>query len=259
MNLHRSRIAGITLGIAVALVASSASAQGTVAPARAELSALDQPIAWMTDAKRNYSAVKDYTCVLVSQERVRGKLEVENVIEFKMRPEPFSVAMRWLTPKKTQGQQVIYVQGKNNNRMRVKSTFFGANVVGFVSVDINDPRVMQHSRHTIVEAGIGNMIDTALRHWEIERRLAKTDVKIAEYKFDNRPCYRIELTRAEKRSDVHSHRTIMFLEKESKIPIHVENYEHPREGGPPGGDLLEIYSYTSLRFNVGLKDAEFDK
>ena len=244
------------IGIAIVLTASSASAQGVV-PAAA--SPLDQPIAWLKDAKRNYTAVKDYTCVMVSQERVKGKLLDENIIDVKIRAEPFSVSMRWLAPAKSQGQHVVYVKGKNNGKMRVKSNFLGNNIVGFVSIDVNDPRVTQHSRHTITEAGIGNMIETALKSMEGERPFAKTDVKIAEYKFDDRACYRIEMTRGMQRPEMPVYRTIMYLEKESKLPIRVENYDFPRAGSAQGGDLLEVFSYTGLRFNVGVKDADFDK
>src|ERR1051325_3148963 len=195
MNL---RIVGIALAVE-AIAGSMTLAQGIV-PARGDASPLDQPLGWLKDAKRNYGAVKDYTCILVSQEHVKGKLEDENIIEFKQRTAPYSVCLRWLAPAKSQGQHVVYVKGKNNNKMRVKSNFIGAKVIGFVSLDIRDPRVTQHSRHTIDEAGIGNMIDTALRDWESDRKGGKTEVKTAEYKLGDRPCPRGALPRSETRA-----------------------------------------------------------
>src|SRR5947209_3395886 len=63
-----------------------------VVPAAALAQAdLDQAITWMQEAKRNYSAVKDYTCMLVSQENVNGKLLEANYVQLKMKTEPFSV------------------------------------------------------------------------------------------------------------------------------------------------------------------------
>lgn len=228
-----------------------------IVQAKAELSPLDQPIAWMREAKQNYAVVKDYTCTLVTQERIKGKLEEESFVEFKMKTEPFSVAMRWLAPKRSQGQEVVYVAGKNNNKMRVKSNILKG-VIGFVSIDVNDPRVTQASRHTITEAGIGNVIDQSIRSWDAERKYGKTAVDIREYKYNDRDCYRVEITRSEKMPGYH-HRTVMFMEKQSKLPIRVENYDHPTPGGPTGGELSEMFSYVNLRFNVGLKDADFDK
>ena len=51
----------------------------------------------------------------------------------------------------------------------------------------------------------------------------------------------------------------MLAHKESKLPIRLENYDWPVQGGTEGGELLETFSYVNLRFNVGLKDADFVK
>src|SRR5689334_5719241 len=64
---------------------------------------LDQSIAWMQEARRNYTAVRDYTCTMVSRELVKGKLEEENVIDFRFKA-PFSVYMRWIGPASFAGQ-----------------------------------------------------------------------------------------------------------------------------------------------------------
>ena len=233
---------------------------GKVIPARAELSPLDQPIAWLTEAKRNFTAVKDYSCWLVSQERVKGELLEKNIVKFKMKNEPFSVYMHWQEPRKFKDQEVAFVMGKNNNKMRVRSTVIGqGGLLGWLNIDPNDPRVLQNSRHTILEAGLGNMIEQNLKHWELSRRGGKTKVSVADFKFDNRDCIRVEITTLEQSAGSYCHRSIIFLEKESKIPIRLEAYDWPRQGGAPGGDLLESFSYHGLQFNVGLKDADFNK
>jgi hypothetical protein len=65
------------------------------------------------------------------------------------------------------------------------------------------------------------------------------------------------LTRVEKNPSFYCHRTVVYLEKESKMPIRLENYDWPRQGGPAGGELLEMFGYVNLQFNIGLKDADF--
>src|SRR5205085_2701092 len=122
----------------------------------------------------------------------------ENVMTVKMRNQPFSIYMRWIAPQKLQGQEVCFVAGKNNNKMRVRSTQLGAKVVGFVSIDPTDKRVFEHSRHTIYEAGLGNLIEQTIKLWEFEKKMNKTQVKIGEYVYNNRRCTRIETTRTER-------------------------------------------------------------
>ena len=56
------------------------------------------------------------------------------------------------------GQEVAFVQGKNADKLRVRNVGV-LKVAGFISIDIDDKRALEHSRHTIREAGIGNLID----------------------------------------------------------------------------------------------------
>ncbi len=226
----------------------------------ADIATLQIPLAWMHEAKRNYGAVKDYSCTMVSRERVNNVLLEENVIDFKAKTQPFSVGMRWVSPKASQGQEVYFVAGRNDNKMRVRSNQLGkGKLLGFLTIDPRDPRALEASRHTITEAGIGNLIEQTLKHWTTEAALNKTQVKVGEYAYNGRACLRVETTRAERRQEFYCHRSVIYLDKESKMPIRSENYDWPRQGGEAGGDLLESFSYVNLRFNTGLTDQEFAK
>lgn len=253
-------IASVAVALGALLQSKSHGQDKGVVPAALKQTELDQPIAWLQEAKRNFGAVKDYSCYMTSQENVNGKLLEKNVIYLRFKSEPFSIHMRWLEPKKSENQEVIYVHGKNNNKMRVKSNLLVQKLTGFVSVDVNDKRVTEHSRHTIIEAGIGNMIDQCLLQAAKDRELGKTKVApVTEYSFAGRKCLRVELTRVERDAAHYCYRTVVYLEKESKMPIRMENYDWPRAGGPTGGELLEMFSYSNITFNSGLKDADFNK
>ena len=211
------------------------------------------------EAKRNFTAVQDYTCTLTKREKVNGVLSDEHIMEAKFRTQPYSVYMRWLAPSKFYGQEVAFVAGRNNNKMRVHSKGLIKGAIGFVSLDINDHRVLELSRHTIYEAGIGNLIDQSIKYVETEKQIGKARVNITDVKFDNRPCLRVELVRLERRAQFDFYRTVFYLDRDAKLPVAAENYEWPRQGGPQGGDLVEQASFTNLRWNVGLADREFNK
>src|SRR5262249_56722812 len=126
----------------------------------------------------SYQQVKDYTCLFVKHERVNGQLQPENLISMKVRTQPFSIYLRWLSPKASAGQEACYVAGRNNGMMRVHTTgLLGA--MGFISLDPRDPRAMEGNRHTITEAGIGNLIEQYSQGWEAMRRRNRTHVRIA--------------------------------------------------------------------------------
>jgi len=254
------RLRQIGWSIALATFTSMAHAQGQVVPAKVEISPLDQPIALLQEAKRNYSAVKDYTCTLVSQERVRGKLEEQSIMQFKMKTVPFSVYMKWLAPRESVNQEVAFVLGKNNNKMRVRSVRLGeGKLLGFMSIDPNDPRVLERSRHNILEAGIGKMIDQNIAHWEKTRKIGQSKVDISEAKYNERDCICINITSMQRDANSYCYRTVIYLEKASKLPLRLENYDWPQTGGNPSGELMEMFSYVNLRFNVGLTNEDFAK
>jgi hypothetical protein len=219
----------------------------------------EQPRAWLLDARRNFTAVQDYTCTLSKRENVGGVLSEEHIIEAKFRTQPFSVYMRWLAPTKLYGQEVAFILGRNNNKMRVHSKGLIKGAVGFVTLDINDRRVLEQSRHTVYDAGIGNLIDQALKYVEAEKRIGKGQVRITEVLHDNRPCLRVELIRAERRQEFDFYRSVLYLDKEAKLPVRAENYDWPRQGGSAAGELMEQVSFTNLRWNLGLTDKEFNK
>jgi hypothetical protein len=232
------------------------------APRPASSSAFDQPLNWLLEARRNFTAVKDYTCTLSKRENVSGTLSDEHIIEAKFRTEPFSVYMRWLAPTKFYNQEAAFVLGRNNNKMRVHSKGLIKGAVGFVSVDLNDRRVMEQSRHTIYEAGIGNLIEQAIKYVQAEKEAGTGQVRTTEVILDNRRCLRVEIVQTQRRQQAEFYRTVLYLDKDSKLPIRAENYDWPRTGAPPAlamGALMEQVSFTNLRWNLGLTDREFNK
>jgi hypothetical protein len=218
---------------------------------------LDEPLRLVLEAAQAYQQVRDYTCILIKQERIQGRLQENNIIQMKFRQQPFSVYLRWLAPQTFAGQEVCYVQGRNNNMMRVRS----AGVLGkfgFVSIPVNDPRAREHSRHLITEAGLGNLINQTYRDWTHARQTGQAMVRLADYKYDNRLCTRVEVIQTTRDPQAYCYRGVVYFEKQTHLPIRMEAYDWPRPGGPPEGELLESFSYASLQLNVGLTDAAFN-
>jgi hypothetical protein len=225
-----------------------------VAPAT-PASPMDEPIRLVTQAREAYSRLQDYSCVLVKRERIDARPPSENVILMNVRARPFSVYLRWQQPRDLAAQEVCYVAGRNKGQMRVRSA--GAlGVVGFVSLDTNDPRALKTSRHSITEAGIGNLIDRFSTGWEGERRLNLTQVRIGEYEYNKRRCTRVETIHPARREFLH-YRSIVYFDQQNHLPIRVESYDWPRSQGDPG-QLTEVFSFVNLRLNVGLSDAVFN-
>ncbi len=243
---------------AFAIVTPLCHSQGIQPVSATQTKEIDQALTWINEARRNYTAVRDYSGTLITKERIQGKMLEDNVIDIKFKA-PFAVHMKWQGPAASRGQEVAFVAGKNNNKMRVHSNKLGGGkLLGWMSIDVNDPRVLENSRHTIVEAGIGNLIERTVKALETDKAMGKTETRISEAQFNGRGCYRIESIRREKGTQYYAYRSVIYLDKESKLPIRNENYDWPSAANPEG-DLLEVFSYLNLRFNSGIADREFEK
>ena len=80
---------------------------------------------------------------------------------------------------------------------------------------------------------------------------------LREYQFQQRPCVGLETVHVANTGQSYCHRSLVFFDKEMKLPVRFEAYDWPAAGGNPTGDLLECYSYIDVKFNVGLTDAAF--
>jgi hypothetical protein len=204
--------------------------------------ALDEPLRRVAEARRAWLRVDDYTCVLVRRERVRGRLLPEEVMLMKVRREPHSVYLRWAGPRALTGQEACYVAGRHGGKMRARGPgLLGA--VGFVTLDVNDPRAREYSKHTITEAGVGPLIERLGREWEAARRRAPK-VRVADAEYDGRPCRRIEV------ASEGASRMVAYFDTGTRLPVCVEWYN--------GDELSEADGYTKMRLNVGLQDGDFD-
>jgi hypothetical protein len=235
----------------------SARAPVPASPAAGPASPLDEPLRLIEQARARYRTVRDYSCVLIKRERLGAGLSPDHVIALRVRAEPFSVNMRWLQPRAMAGQEVCYVRGANDGKMRVRSAgLLGA--VGFITIDPDDPRARESSRHRITEAGIGNLIERFAQAWAEERGEKGLRVRVDPYEYNKRLCTRVETTHAPGMSRCPYHRTVLYFDREHGLPIRVECYDWPRRAGDPG-ELLEVFSYVNLQLNVGLPEETFRK
>jgi Protein of unknown function (DUF1571) len=253
-----SKASGLA-GILAVLLAAAVTAADNPPPAAPDgPSPMDEPLRLIGAARESFRGVRDYSCQLTKRERLRGQLQPENVIAMKVRNQPFSVCLTWQEPRALVGQEACYVAGRNDGMMRVRTTGLTA-VLGFISLDPRDPRALEHSRHNITEAGIGHLIDGYGTGWEEERRINRSEVRVEACEFGGRPCTRVETVHPPGDRRFTFYRSLVYFDKENHLPVRVENYDRPRPKGGADGELSEVYGYTDLRLNVGLRDEDFNR
>ena len=210
-------------------------------------------------ARESYAAlqkVQDYEAVFFKRELVSGKLQNQKIM-LRLREEPFSVYMKFIEP--SAGREILFVEGRNQNQLRVHEAAGLSSLVGTISLAINSPSVMAENRHPITDVGMRRLLELQLKLWELESNYGEINVKFyPNARMGNVACEVIESSHPQPRKQFPFQMTRLFLDKQSRLPIRIENYGFPRQAGaqPP---LVEEYTYTNVRTNVGLTDAHFDE
>ncbi|MBD3672386.1 MAG: DUF1571 domain-containing protein [Planctomycetaceae bacterium] len=195
----------------------------------------------------------DYTANFFKREIVRGQTIVHSMA-VKLRKEPFSVYMRFNKPH--DGREVIYVEGQNNGKLLAHETGIKS-VVGTVSLSPKSEEAMAESKHPITEMGIANMAKHLIEQWEFESKYGECEVKYyPDAKLGGRAVKVIESSHPIPRKQFPYHKTRLFIDKETNLPIRIEHFAFPVNGQP--AQRIEEFTYSNVQTNVGLKEIDFN-
>ncbi|MBI2477668.1 MAG: DUF1571 domain-containing protein [Planctomycetia bacterium] len=214
--------------------------------------------------------VKDFSCILAKRERINGRLHDYEYLRTNVRREqqnggqtiPFSVYAEFLAPKKLLGRKVLYVAGRNDNKMLVRN---GGLRFGHVVVNIapTSDAVLRESRYPITELGlnnvVGRLIDQAKHDIIADPTAQNTEVVFfRDAEIDGRACTHIRVTHPTEDHVFQFHQANIYVDDKLHVPLRVESYMWPKSTGEPPL-LTEEYTYTRLKLNVGLTDRDFSE
>jgi len=235
---------------------------GSLVPVIAKVTAVDAPlngqatfVKMLTDAKAAHAKNRDYMGHIVRQERVNGTLQAEQTGELRVRNEPFCVSLKLIAPKSLNGWDGIFVTGKFDGKMRLKP----AGTANFTIVPLDSPKVAAYSLHSLADTGLLAVLNRTERIVEIEKKANNpTQIVAADYTFQDRAVTRFDIYTERPHPKRFAHHTVLFVDKETHLPVRFEAYDQPR-GAATTGDLIECVSFVNLKFNAGLGDSVFDR
>jgi hypothetical protein len=207
--------------------------------------------------RKELEAVDGYTATFRKEERIRGRLEPEQTIRVKFRHRPFAVYMKFLKP--SEGKEVVYAEGRHDNKMIAHAAGLGRMLVPRLKVAPTDRLALAENRHPITEAGLLNLVNKLVGFRELDLKDPEA-VTILDRTVDDQG-------RAWLRS-VHLHphyhperpfaRVEVLYDPQTKLPLRITSYDWPAPGQT--GDLLvaERYSYEDLKLDAPLDDLDFD-
>lgn len=247
--------AGFRLGLAVVALMTGAGAAGQ------EPRAAEHPLVpALRLAKASLEAaeqVRAFEAVFYKRDEVNGYLYAHSAY-VKFRAEPLSVYMKFHQPH--EGREVIYVAGRNGGNLLAHESGLKS-LIGTVALHPKSEQALSESRYPITEMGLAKLAKGVITLWESELKYGEIDVKYypnaTHPQLGKRECQVIESTHPVPRRQFKFHKTRLWIDKETGLPVRVEQYGFPRREGerPP---LLEEYTYRDVKTDVELNDIDFD-
>ncbi len=204
--------------------------------------------------------IQDYTCTLVKQENINGKLMPREHMFAKIRHKPFSVYMYFLGPSDVKGRECLYVANNPNPKRNKLIAHEGSGLITkTLRLDPAGFLATRGNRYPITEVGIRTLTVRLIEVAKNDLQFGECDVKFFQgTKVDGRSCTCIQVVHPIRRKQFRFHLARVFVDDELRVPIRYEAYQWPTT---PGGKpvLDEEYTYTNLKINQGLTDADFNE
>jgi len=210
---------------------------------------VDELYAVFEKFRSSYDTVQDYSARFHKEERSESGKWQKEVLDFRFK-KPFGVRIKWVHgPKK--GREVVFVEGKNNNKIIVKMGGLISILIPKISLDPNSNLAKDEAGHTIREAGIGYLMEEILK--VTEKAYAKGDLtlKLLEKKNSSGSGNILKIERRLPHGKGYAtDRLVIYVDEDLGIPVGVERYDS-------NDKLFGKYYYQELKTNLGLKDEEF--
>ncbi|QDT40618.1 hypothetical protein Pan241w_06760 [Gimesia alba] len=243
-------------GVLTLAATACLSQVGTLMAAAPNEHKLDPAIRLAMQSYETTAQIKDFQATFIKREKVGRKMQATHTMQIKFREKPLSVYLNFQKPHT--GREVIYFHGRNGNQILAHETGIKG-LVGTVSLQPNSPQAMDESRYPITTIGIRKMLFQILKQWKEERQVeGGVSVKyFPDAKLGNLQCKVLQTSYPQQKPGLRFQMTRLYIDKATNLPVRVEQYDWPtRRNATP--ELVEEYTYTNIRTNVGLSDADFD-
>jgi hypothetical protein len=245
---------------------SADDARDLVADSLEGLPALSLKLALLEKGHEQLSQSPGYSATFYKKERVNGKLLDDQVMEVKLRHDPFSVYMKWLVGDK--GRELIYVDGRNKGKTVLHMGGWKARLLPPLKLDPEGSFAMEESRHSITGFGMKNLSQKLIDYRRRDLRQNGQGVScrmINKQVCNDRDCYNFIIEYDGPEYSETYRKSVVFIDQEWLVPICIRNYAWPpdslQRSDPQQLDeatLIEWYSYSNVDFDAAFTDADFD-
>jgi hypothetical protein len=220
----------------------------------ADNKAFDELQSRLASAEASAAELDCYTAVLEMREQLSEGPPPQKSVSVKIRREPFSVYMRW----EDSGQEALFVEGENDNRMLVKPTKGLTMLKRMWRLDPDSRMARQSCRYPITDTGVErlaarvNEFYTTRTDWPEVTVCRRSIISVA-----GTDAVEFDVQFRDQTISPDFSRSRYFFKREDGFLIGLENYDW--SGGGQKAELVERYVYHSIDSDVELADEDFDQ
>ena len=227
--------------------------------------ALQRNLELLEEGSRKLESIPYYTATFYKQERVHGELCDNQVVELKLRQQPFSVYMKWLAGDT--GQELLYVDGDNNDNLLVRIGGWKGRLLPALNIDPFGSTAMKKSRYPVTELGVGCLTTTLIRdrRLDLQKKCGYRATLSPFHQCNERDCYYFELEYEHPSLSSIYRKTVQYIDQEWSLPIYIKNYTWPQcvsnvdRSQLDESTLIEFYSYADLDLKAKLAESDFSR
>ena len=170
---------------------------------------------------------------------------------------PAGVYVRFAKPNTIAGAEIAYTGARKSTKMRYRAA--GVNgVKGFRTLALDDTKFLTVNRHPVTEWTMSAILDRVAAAAAREKTLNNpVEVYTSDFQFAGRNVVRYDVLTRRSHAFRYAYRMLIYVDKETKLPVRFEAFDQPKPGATTG-DLIEAYSFSDVKQNVGLGENAFD-
>lgn len=207
----------------------------------------------LAKAQESYDKLQDYTAIIHKEEFKDGerKKDEYTIIKFQ---KPFKVYLKWLSGK-NKGSQLLFVDGKYNNKMIIRKGGGLLKMFGTMEMDPDGFWLKKFTKHSIWDVGFKGIIERSRKQFLTameNNHIAAAQCTIAE--INGRPAHKVVMVLAPEGKDngYYCRSGILYFDAETHLPIKSTFWLWE-------DDVAEVLTFTEVKLNVGLTEADFDR
>lgn len=213
----------------------------------------EEVIEILKKAQASYARLQDYTALIHKEEFKDGekKKDEHTIIKFQ---KPFKVYLKWLSGK-NKGSQLLFVDGKYNNKMIIRKGGGLLKVFGTMEMDPDGFWLRKFTKHSIWDVGFKGIIERSSKQFldaMKNNHIAAAQCTMTE--IDGKPAHKVVMVLAPEGegNGYYCRSGILYFDAETYLPIKATFWLWE-------DDIAEVLTFNEVKLNVGLTEADFDR